>query len=121
MTEREDAARQDTVPGTFDRDDVRESDDSGLGGGIVGGQRLPEEARRRRDDDEPAIAPGLQRPERRLAHVEAAVEVDVEHASPVPQGQPLELHGLEYPGVAYHRIQPTEPIDGRTHDRLPAF
>jgi hypothetical protein len=105
----------------FDRDDVREPHDAGLGGGVVGGSRLPEESGGRRDEDEPAVALRFHHPERGLAQVEAAVEVDAEHPPPVRGGQLVEARGVEDPRVADDRVETTEPVDRGADDRRSAF
>jgi hypothetical protein len=81
---------------------------------------LPEETRRGHDEDEPAVALRFHRPECRLAQVEAAIEVHVEHALPVGGRELVEAHRLEDARVAHDRIDATEPVDCCTHDRLPA-
>ena len=104
--------------GALDGDDVRQPEEPGLCRGVVGGQGLSEDARRRGDEHEAAVALRLHHPERRLAHVEAAVEVHVQHASPVVRRELVERQRLEDAGVAHDGIEATEPVDGGVDDRL---
>ena len=56
MAEGEDGIRENSVWGAFDGDDVGEAEETRLGGGVMGRDRLTEQPRRRGDEDEAAVA-----------------------------------------------------------------
>ena len=56
MAEGENGIREDPVRRAFDGDHVGESQETRLGRGVVGRQRLAEQPRRRGDEDESAVA-----------------------------------------------------------------
>ena len=86
--------------GPLDGDHVRQAHETGLGRRVVRGVWLAEEPGGRDDEHEAAVALSLHDPERRLAQIEAAVEVHLQHPAPVGRRQLVEGRGVEDAGVA---------------------
>jgi NAD(P)-dependent dehydrogenase (short-subunit alcohol dehydrogenase family) len=105
----------------LDRDDVHEPDDAGLRRGVVRSFGLPEHPRRRRDEDEAPVPLRLHRTKRGLADVEAAVQVDLEHAAPLLDRELVEGRPSEDPCVADERIDPAKRVERGAHHRLTAL
>ena len=85
--------------------------ETGLGGGVVGLERLAEQPRRRGDEHEAAVALRLHHAERGLAQMEAAVEV---HAAACAASRPATARRrarCEDARVAHDRIEATEAVD----------
>ena len=94
----------------FTADDLREPDDTGLRGGVVG---LPEESDRRADrgdvDDPSAVADPITGGP---AAVEDAGEIRVDHRLPVVSGHLPQRLVAKNAGVVDEDVEATEAIDG---------
>jgi len=64
---------------------------------------------------------GLHNPVGRLTQVEAAVEVDVEHPTPVLRWQLIEGKRVEDPGVAHDCIKSSEMVQRGADDGFTAL
>src|SRR3989454_3385888 len=110
---------QDVTGGQFLGDGFGETDQTGLGRGVIRLPLVPVDAHDARDIDDPPPAPLDHPPGRVLGHEERALQIRVDHGIPIVLGDPKQQVVARGPRVVHDHVDaPEVPLDGGDH-RLP--
>ncbi len=105
----------------FERDAAREADDAHLGGGVIRLAEVADQARGRGEVHEGARLLILEVIGRGAAHIERAVEVDLDHLIEVDDGHAVEDAVAQNAGVVDHAVDAFEAVERALDDLFRAL